>query len=268
MRSVKRVLRKLRSMTVAGAPTPPAVNQPDRHFRQDFSEADRAMIERVRPFTMTGPERVVSLTRAVEYLVRNNIYGSIVECGVWRGGSMMCVAYTLLRLGVTDRDLYLFDTFEGMPPPEGVDVLYDGTSAVNLLAASAKESAYWAYSNLDEVRSNLRRTDYPEARLHFVKGKVEDTIPVHAPDGIALLRLDTDWYASTRHELIHLYPRLRTNGVLIIDDYGWWQGARQAVDEYMDGLEFAPLLHRIDETGRACIKATDDPARDSSRARF
>lgn len=222
----------------------------------DFSATDRALFGVVQPFTMTGPERVAYLARSVEYVVRNDVPGAIVECGVWRGGSMMCVATTLLRLGVATRELYLCDTFDGMTVPEPLDKRHDGTPADTILAGTNKsrDDLDWAYATLDEVRANLIRTGYPEERLHFVQGKVEDTIPAQAPEGIALLRLDTDWYSSTRHELIHLYPRLHVDGVLIIDDYGWWQGAKQAVDEYFNELDFAPLLHRIDETARGCVK--------------
>ena len=224
------------------------------HLPQDFSADDAELLRQVQPFTMTSPERVFHLVRAVEYVVRNKLRGSIVECGVWRGGSMMCVASMLLRLGVTDIDLYLFDTFEGMSEPEAVDKRHDGRPAAQVLAESPKDSVNWACASLDEVRQNLRRTGYPEDRMHFIKGRVEDTIPQHAPDEISLLRLDTDWYSSTHHELVQLYPRLQGNGVLVIDDYGWWQGARQAVDEYFAQLPMSPLLHRLDETGRACTK--------------
>lgn len=237
---------RARSQPTSGQPTP--------ILPQDFSPADRELLRLVQPFTMTGPERIFHLARSVEYVVRNRVPGSFVECGVWRGGSMMCVAHTLLRLGATDVDLYLFDTYDGMPAPEAVDRLHDGTPAAQILTKSRKDSLNWAYTPLEEVRQNLARTGYPLNRLHFVAGKVEDTIPERAPQEISLLRLDTDWYSSTRHELIHLYPRLRTHGVLIIDDYGWWQGARRAVDEYFGALDLAPLLHRIDETARGCIK--------------
>jgi len=104
------------------------------------------------------------------------------------------------------------------------------------------------------VRRNMLGTRYPEKKIHLIKGKVEDTVPQHAPEKIALLRLDTDWYESTKHELVHLYPRLVPNGVLIIDDYGHWQGAREAVDEYFAGQKFKPLLNRLDYTGRLVIK--------------
>jgi O-methyltransferase len=89
-------------------------------------------------------------------------------------------------------------------------------------------------------------------------GKVEDTFPKDTPDKIAILRLDTDWYESTRHELIHLYPKLSIGGVLIIDDYGHWEGARKAVDEYINDNTLRILLNRIDYTGRIAVKM--DPA--------
>jgi len=89
--------------------------------------------------------------------------------------------------------------------------------------------------------------------MHFIKGRVEETIPNAAPEQIALLRLDTDWYESTRHELIHLFPRLTHGGVLIIDDYGYWQGARKAVDEYIEENKLSILLARIDSTARMAV---------------
>ena len=97
-------------------------------------------------------------------------------------------------------------------------------------------------------------TGYDIARTHFVAGDVEQTIPGVVPEQISLLRLDTDWYESTRHELKHLYPRLIRGGVLIIDDYGHWKGARQAVDEYLAETGAKLLLNRIDYTGRAAVK--------------
>jgi O-methyltransferase len=186
----------------------------------DISEADQATIRAALPFTMTSVERLASLCAATEYVTRCKIPGDIVECGVWKGGSMLAAALTLTRLGDTSRDLYLYDTFEGMPPPAAVDIAaFTGEQAANLLAASARDSDVWAYAPLDEVRQTLARSDYPPHRIKFIKGRVEDTIPETAPGRIALLRLDTDWYESTRHELRHLYPRLVSGGVLIIDDY-------------------------------------------------
>jgi len=109
-------------------------------------------------------------------------------------------------------------------------------------------------TGLEEVQANLFSTGYPQGKINCVVGKVEDTIPGTMPAKIALLRLDTDWYASTRHELEHLFPLLQNNGVVIIDDYGHWLGARQAVDEYIAEQGLRILLNRIDYTGRIAIK--------------
>lgn len=220
----------------------------------DFSPEDAALWKLVAPHTMTSPERVFALRQAVRYVVEAKVPGDIVECGVWKGGSMMAVARTLLDLGSRDRALHLFDTYEGMPAPTGEDVSYTGEPAERQLDAAAKDDLVWAMAGLEQVKANVLSTGYPAERIRFVKGKVEDTIPAHAPEKIALLRLDTDWYESTRHELIHLYPRLSPGGVLIIDDYGHWQGARRAVDEYFAGTKAPILLNRIDYTGRLGLK--------------
>lgn len=205
---------------------------------------------------MTSPERAFALIQAVKYVVRANVPGSIVECGVWRGGSMMAVAYALQALGACDRDLYLFDTFEGMARPTDADIAYTGTNAETEfeLKKTGTDSSEWCRAALDDVRSNLFSTGYDKDRLKFIKGKVEETIPDLAPDEISILRLDTDWYESTRHELVHLYPRLAKGGVLIIDDYGYWQGCRKAVDEYFAQQRTPILLNRVDHTGRIAVK--------------
>ncbi len=211
----------------------------------------------VRPRTMTSPPRIVALCEAVHYLVSSGIEGDIVECGVWRGGSMMAVAHRLLALGDSSRRLYLFDTFEGMTQPTEKDIAFTGEPAQRLMAASGQmdnETLRWCYAPLEEVRKAVLGTGYDASKVVFVKGKVEETIPAAAPARIALLRLDTDWYESTRHELEHLYPRLVAGGVMIVDDYGHWQGARKAVDEYIAAHRLPLLLHRIDYSGRCAVK--------------
>lgn len=222
----------------------------------DLSPEILATIARCQPFTMTSFERLAALCEAVEYIVANNIPGAFVECGVWRGGSSMAAALTFLRLGRTDVDFHLFDTYEGMSDPTERDVeAGSGASARVLLKNARRDQSVWAYAPLEDVQRNLHATDYPRDRIIFVKGKVEETIPEQAPETIALLRLDTDWYESTKHELINLFPRLSPGGILIIDDYGHWAGARQAVDEYIEDNRLRILLHRIDYTGRIGVKA-------------
>lgn len=222
----------------------------------DLDPATVATIHAVRSHTMTSDLRLAALCDAVRHVVRHRIPGDIVECGVWRGGSMMAVARTLQELGAADRDLWLFDTFEGMTEPGEADVSISGESAAALLGASSRSdpASVWCRATLPEVEAAMQSTGYSPAKIHYVQGRVEDTLPRHAPAGIALLRLDTDWYQSTRHELVHLYPRLNVGGVLIVDDYGHWQGARRAVDEYLEREGAALLLHRIDYTGRSAVK--------------
>jgi O-methyltransferase len=204
-------------------------------------------------FTMTSRERLHALYQAARYVEQARIPGAIVECGVWRGGSMMLVCRTLLELGAGQRELCLFDTFAGMTAPTADDVDVAGRPAAALLAAeppSGERESVWCVASLEDVRANVLSTGYPAERCAFVVGRVEDTIPARAPERIALLRLDTDWYASTRHELEQLFPRLVDGGVLIVDDYGHWRGARKAVDEYLAAHAPGLLLHRIDATGR------------------
>lgn len=221
---------------------------------QDVEPWVAEIIERVRPFTMTSDVNISALCHAARYISRCNIQGDVVECGVWRGGSIMAAAITLLA----ERDLrvlYLYDTFDGMPPPGTVDrVALSKTPAADLLEEADRSSNIWAYATIEEVRVNVASTGYPTHSVRFVQGKVEDTIPIEAPREIALLRLDTDWYSSTKHELQHLFPRLSPGGVVIIDDYGYWEGSRKATDEYINENRLQILLQRIDYNARIAVK--------------
>lgn len=216
----------------------------------DLSDEERQIVSAVQPFTMTSIERIACLINAVSYITNNKIAGDFAECGVWRGGSMMTVALTLLAHNDTSRKLYLYDTFEGMSSPTQFDKSFDGVSAQSQMN---REQGKWCYASIEDVRQNILSTGYPEENIYFVKGKVEDTIPKTLPTNLALLRLDTDWYESTKHELTHLCPKLAPEGILIIDDYGHWQGARKAVDEYFAGQNRKIYFHRIDYTGRIAV---------------
>ncbi|MGH9689295.1 MAG: TylF/MycF/NovP-related O-methyltransferase [Candidatus Acidiferrales bacterium] len=220
-------------------------------FPPDFREDEISIMRDVLPWTLTTPERLYALIQAVRYVTSNQIPGAMVECGVWKGGSMAAVARTLLGKGDVKRELYLFDTFEGMSAPTSKDIEYSGKTAAELIAS---DPGHLCIAPLDTVRAVMHGTGYPSERVHFIQGKVEDTIPSAAPETISLLRLDTDWYESTKHELIHLYPRLSRNGVIIIDDYGHWEGARRACDEYFPERGAPVFLSRIDYTGRIAVK--------------
>lgn len=216
----------------------------------DFDQEVHQIIERVQSETMTSPERVAALVQAVRYVDRYNIPGAIVECGVWRAGSSMAAA---LAHTARTRDLWLYDTFEGMSEPTEHDIDPEGRLASDRMPTEEKTGDLWAIAGLDLVRANMTATGYPLDKVHFVAGKVEDTIPATMPGPISILRLDTDWYESTAHELEYLIPLVVPHGVLIIDDYGHWQGARKAVDEWVERFPKPVLLNRIDYTGRIAV---------------
>ncbi|MEV5608309.1 TylF/MycF/NovP-related O-methyltransferase [Streptomyces sp. NPDC052225] len=237
----------------AATASKPAPQPKELKLPVDYDDEAKETIRTVKPWTMTSPERLNAFILATRHVVKHGIPGDIVECGVWRGGSMQACARTLLSCGVADRDLYLFDTYDGMTEPTEEDLRRDGTPAATILARNGKDKAVWAYATLDDVKSGFQNVPYPAERVHYVQGKVEETVPGEAPEKIAILRLDTDWYASTKHELDHLYDRLVPGGVLLIDDYGYWQGSRQAVDEFLEETGERLLLLRMDE-GRIAVK--------------
>ncbi len=219
----------------------------------DLDANMQSIVQRTRPFTMTSVERVIALVDSIRYIARNNVLGSIVECGVWRGGSSMAAAIALLECNDYRRFLYLYDTFAGMTKPSATDYDCNGVSAAEHLMGTPAGKGVWCEASEEDVRRNMESTGYSAALIRYIRGRVEDTIPATMPERIALLRIDTDWYESTKHELEHLFPRLSQGGVLIIDDYGHWQGARKAVDEYF--LNYPGyFLHRVDYTCRLLIK--------------
>ena len=222
----------------------------------DFETLHLSIYKKICKNTMTSPERIYSLIEAVKYVEKNNIEGDIVECGVWKGGSMMAVAETLNHLQSNKRELYLYDTYEGMSEPTENDKTFKGDDAKELMETDTnkEKNLVWAFSALETVKAGMTSTNYPNEKIHYVKGKVEDTIPQTIPSTIAILRLDTDWYESTKHELSHLFTLLVPGGVLILDDYGHWVGAKKAVDEYITENNIKILLNRIDTTGRIAIK--------------
>ena len=210
--------------------------------------------------TMASIERMYSLYNSMKYIIDNKIEGDLVECGVWKGGSSMLMALILKKHGIINKKIYLYDTFEGMSEPSSIDKTVEGISATTLLEKEKKENenSVWCYSPIEEVKGTLFSTGYPQENLIFVKGKVEETLLEHVPGRISVLRLDTDWYESTKIELRILYPLLSERGVLIIDDFGHWEGAQKAVTEYFMQNDNHQFLHRIDYTGRLIIKTHKD----------
>lgn len=245
---MKKIIHKLAK--ISGFNLVPIKNS----FAKDMENDFRSIYLTCDNYTMTSLNSMYSLYKAAEYIVKAGIPGDIVECGVWKGGSAMLAAKTLSFFNDTSKKIYLYDTFEGMPKPDDVDVkIRTGASGKDIWQQKQKDGG-WAKAKIDEVKQNMHSTAYPTDNLIFVKGKVEDTIPKTKPGAIALLRLDTDWFSSTYHELKHLYPLLSPGGVLIIDDYGSWSGSKKAVDQYFTENNINIYLHRTD-TGRVGIKS-------------
>lgn len=225
----------------------------------DISPEFRRVWELVSPFTMTSPERGYALWSAVNHVVDNDIPGVFVECGVWKGGSAMLMALALLERRVS-RDIFLFDTFEGMTEPSDADRDLNGVAARELMEGGYGErisELVVARAGLEEVKRALASTGYDPRLLHYVRGDVRETLPRTQTLSIALLRLDTDFYDSTLAELEHLYPRVNAGAPVIIDDFGHWQGACKAVETYFSDPARRgrrPLLWAVDYTGRAFVK--------------
>lgn len=222
-----------------------------------YTDTFEALWAQVQPFTMTSKNRGFALHEAVNHVIDADIPGAFVECGVWRGGSSMLIALTLLERGIKDRTILLFDTFAGMTPPTDVDYDRTGTPAADLLANDTPDGLVTAACDLDTVRANMTTTGYPRKAVGYIKGDVTQTLPHDRIKRIALLRLDTDFYDSTKAELDHLYPATSPGAPVIIDDYGHWQGARKAVDEFLDIERSAGRTHfltPLDYTGRLFIK--------------
>ena len=220
----------------------------ERVGRPDLDESTNSILERVREYTLTPPDRVAALCGAVDYVTDNDVPGAFVECGLWKGGSLMACAIRLRDRGVTDRELVGFDTFAGMTDPTDEDVDWRGFQQ----QPEDKGSQMRVGAGLADVTENLRSTGYPMERIRLVKGDVLETVPAQAPGQIALLRLDTDWYESTKHELEQLFPRLVEGGVLLVDDYGHYRGSKKATDEYLTDTRI--FLQRVDYAARLGVK--------------
>jgi len=218
-------------------------------YRIDMEEEFLQLWEIVSPYTMISIERGYALYTSVRHLLTRNIPGDFVECGVWQGGSCMLMALTVLSAQAEPRPVWLYDTFAGMTEPGDEDRIASTGQAV-----SERWHPGWWAAGTDLVRKNLALTGYPEEMFQIVEGDVCKTLDLRKPENCALLRLDTDWYASTKKELEVLYPRLSRGGLLIIDDYGHFSGSRQAVDEYFEGKPDRPLFHRSDYTGRSAVR--------------
>jgi hypothetical protein len=201
--------------------------------------------------TQLNYERLLCNVNSIEHIVKNNIDGDIVEIGVWRGGSMLAMLLTLQELNAMNKTIHLYDTFDGMTEPTEYDVMH-GETALDFTKRHYKtdDISIMCKVTLDEVKNNIKsNSQYPTDLINYHKGDILKA--TYFPEKISVLRLDTDWYESTKFELDNFYDRVSVGGVIIIDDYGCWDGARKAVHEFLDDRKISVNL--IDATGGAVL---------------
>ena len=232
-----------------------------RRFPIEASQVEVDIINFVlnNNYTMLGVERLYAALSAVRYTIENNIEGDFVECGVWRGGCSLAMAMYARHLG-SNKKVYLLDTFAGMTSP-GINDKETGSKNNDKLMREyqkGQKDGYneMSFASLDDVVQIFRNEDLVTS-AEFIKGDVINTLNDDSwqPQNYSIVRLDTDFYDSTFEELMILYPRLTKSGVLLIDDYGHYEGAQKAVDEYFENHSVRkPLKLITDYTGRAIIK--------------
>ena len=221
------------------------------------SQQEIDTLKLVQDFTMNPPLRTFSLIKIVKHIIERNIPGDFIECGVWRGGSSMAIAKTLFDLGVKDRKIFLYDTFEGMTQAGRLDFDIDTGEHYHEILNKIDfnlDSHIWAYAPLSDVEKNMSKIKLASDQVIFVKGDVKDTLSRKLPINIALLRLDTDFYESTKLELEILYPLVSSGGAVLVDDYGAWAGSQIATDEYRRINNINSYLNIIDNESRLFFK--------------
>lgn len=225
----------------------------------EFTQEEKDIVNYVmdNKLTLVSYERLWATLMACKHAVERDIPGDFVECGVWRGGNAI-VAAAIFKLYKSDRRVYLFDTFKGMTEPTDADKYFSDGSSVREVFASKQRDTHneMYYSALEEVKTNFSDANLLDENVIIVEGDVLITLEQeqNLPEKIAVLRLDTDWYESTKKELEVLYPKISIGGTLIIDDYGHFTGSKKATDEYFEATKKRPLLLYTDYTGRIGVK--------------
>ncbi len=234
-----------------------------KNWYDDFvgiSEFEKKSLEIASKYSMTGFERMFFLMKAIKQIKIDNIDGDFVECGVWKGGNLILFQKMIERLKLNNRKIFAYDTYTGLSEPSKSDLNINNEKAEDIINSLKKKkidpekNIFFCKCDLETVKKNFEMNTDSNDNLICIKGEVENTLKIkkNLPTKISLLRLDTDWYESTKIELEVLFPLLSKNGILIIDDYGYWKGSKKAVDEYFQNKDVN--LFKIDFTSRYLFK--------------
>jgi len=188
-------------------------------------------------YTMVGHRRLDNIQACVEDVLKSGIPGDFIETGAWQGGAAIFMRALLKVHGVTDRKVWVADSFEGLPPPADSKDGWD-LSRVGYLKVS-----------LERVRSNFEKFGLLDEQVVFLKGWFRDTLPSAPISKLAILRLDGDLYQSTMDSLCNLYAKVSKGGYVIVDDYYSWPSCRQAVTDFLAGQAIRPEIKPIDADG-------------------
>lgn len=224
-------------------------------YPTEISDSEKRILDSVINARVSMVSRVglINTMLTVRYVSQRSVPGDFVECGVWKGGNAILAAKLFQHYG-DSRKVWLYDTFRGTTSP---DINHDGRGPVEDFKRSERNG--WneiAFASLAEVQMNLKRFNVPLEAVEIVEGDVTQTLNVkeNLPEQISILRLDTDWFYSTKKELEVLYPLVQTGGCLIIDDYGYSDGSRKATDDYFSSTASRPFFHYTTKSIRTCIK--------------
>ena len=191
--------------------------------------------------TMIGLARLNNIQDCIEEILKTNVPGDLIETGVWRGGATIFMRAILRAYNVSDRYVWVADSFQGLPVPNPVKYPEDEGDRHH----TVKELAI----SIEEVKGNFKKYDLLDSQVRFLKGWFSDTLPHADIKQLALIRLDGDMYESTMDALVNLYPKLSRGGYVIVDDWGAVDACRRAIEDYLSARSITDEIHAIDGKG-------------------
>lgn len=191
--------------------------------------------------TMIGFKRLDNLQACIEDVIDNNVPGDLIETGAWRGGATIFMRAVLKAYGITDRTVWVADSFKGLPAPEAE--LYPADAELEL------HKHDFLRVSLEDVKTNFSKYGLLDEQVSFLSGWFKDTLPKAPIERLAIMRLDGDMYQSTMVALVNLYPKLSVGGYVIIDDYNSVEACRQAAEDFRASNSITDEIQEIDWTG-------------------